>query len=104
MLVITQARFIGIGPGKIVSVSAAIIRNMECSMGVDIVMRLRNFNSKTPFAKEIAMEAADEIDRLRRAIGKHKQEVWGADEPQHASDIALYKALPPDNHKGKSKT
>lgn len=72
-------------------------------MSVDIVLRLRNFNSKTPFAKEIAVEAADEIERMRRAIGRHKQEVWGADEPQHASDIALYKVLPTGNIDTKSK-
>lgn len=62
-------------------------------MSVDIVTRLRNFNSKTPFAKDVVLEAAEEIDRLRRAIGRHKQEVWGNDEPSHASDIALYRAV-----------
>ena len=73
-------------------------------MSVDILMRLRDFNSKTPFAKDIALEAADEIERLRRAIGRHKQEVWGADEPQHASDIALYRLLSTSNFDTKSKT
>jgi len=72
-------------------------------MSVDIVLRLRHFNSKTPFAKEIAVEAADEIERLRRAIGRHKQEVWGADEPQHASDIALYRVLSTGHIDTKSK-
>jgi len=72
-------------------------------MSVDIVMRLRNFSSKTPFAKDIAVEAADEIERLRRAIGRHKQEVWGEDEPQHASDIALYRVLSASNIDNKSK-
>jgi len=62
-------------------------------MSVDIVTRLRNFNSKTPFAKDVVLEAADEIERLRRAIGRHKQEVWGKDEPSHASDISLYGTL-----------
>ena len=73
-------------------------------MSVDILMRLRNFNSKTPFAKDMALEAADEIESLRRAIVRHKQEVWGADEPQHASDIALYRALSTRNIDTKSKT
>ena len=63
-------------------------------MSVDIVTRLRDFNSKTRFAKDVVLEAADEIERLRRAIVRHKQEVWGDDEPTHASDIALYRAAP----------
>ena len=66
-------------------------------MGVDIVIRLRNFDSKTPFAKDIILEAADEIERLRAAIDRHKQEVWGSDQPQHASDIALYRVLSTSN-------
>ena len=73
-------------------------------MSVDIVLRLRNFDSKTPFAKDIAVEAADEIERLRAAIDKHKQEVWGTDQPQHASDIALYRVLPASNIGIKSKS
>jgi hypothetical protein len=77
---------------------------MESRMSVDIVKRLRDFNNKTPFAKDIAVEAADEIERLRCAIGKHKQEVWGADEPHHASDIALYWVLSTNNIDTKSKT
>ena len=62
-------------------------------MGVNIVTRLRNLDSKTPFYKSVILEAADEIERLRQAIGRHKQEVWGNDEPQHASDIALYSGV-----------
>ena len=76
---------------------------MECRMSVDIVSRLRNFDSKMPFAKGVVLEAADEIERLRQAIGKHKQEVWGKDEPQHASDISLYKVLPASPNDQKSK-
>jgi hypothetical protein len=73
-------------------------------MSVDIVIRLRNFNHKTPFAKDVVLEAANEIELLRRAIGRHKQEVWGEDEPQHASDIALYRVLSTSDFDTKSKT
>jgi hypothetical protein len=73
-------------------------------MSVDILMRLRNFNSKTPFARDMALEAADEIESLRGAIGRHKKEVWGEDEPQHASDIALYRAISASPVGTKSKT
>jgi hypothetical protein len=69
-------------------------------MSIDIVTRLRNFNSKTPFAKSVVLEAAEEIERLRQAIGRHKKEVWGEDEPQHASDINLYRVLSASNNSG----
>jgi hypothetical protein len=104
VLILFGPKLSGIGSGEIVPLSQANIRCMEGRMSVDIVVRLRDFNAKTPFAKDIAVEAAEEIERLRRAIGRHKQEVWGEDEPQHASDIALYKVLSTNNRGIKSKS
>jgi hypothetical protein len=104
MLITGGPKYSGMGPYEVASLSRANLRYMECRMSVDILLRLRNFNSKTPFAKDMALEAADEIERLRRAIGRHKQEVWGADEPQHASDIALYRALSTSSNETRSKT
>lgn len=59
----------------------------------DLVVRLRAMDNRTPFAKGIILEAAAEIERLREAIRKHRGQVWGADEPDHASDAQLYSAL-----------
>ncbi len=60
----------------------------------DIVTRLRGIDNRTPFAKSIILEGAAEIERLRAAIRKHRQLVWGADEPDHASDAELYRSVP----------
>jgi len=59
----------------------------------DLVARLRAMDSRTPFAKGIILEAATEIERLRDAIRRHRSQVWGADEPDHASDAQLYSAI-----------
>ena len=59
----------------------------------DLVHRLRMMDNRTPFAKGIILEAAAEIERLRDAIRKHRGEVWGADEPDHASDAKLYRVI-----------
>ena len=59
----------------------------------DLVARLRALDNRTPFAKAVILEAAAEIEKLRAAITKHRAEVWGADEPDHASDAELYRSL-----------
>jgi hypothetical protein len=59
----------------------------------DIVARLRAMDNRTPFPKAIVLEAAAEIEKLRAAIRKHREEVWGADIPDHASDSDLYRSL-----------
>ncbi len=61
----------------------------------DLVARLRALDNRTPFAKSVILEAAAEIESLRAAIRRHRQEVWGEDEPDHASDCDLYGALGP---------
>lgn len=65
----------------------------ECETGADIVARLRSLDNRTPFAKGVVLEAAVEIDRLRDAIRKHRRQVWGDDEPDHASDAELYRTI-----------
>ena len=62
-------------------------------MSADIIRRLRNFDRNTPFAKDLALEAADEIETLRSAIRTHRRDVWGEDVPEHAADVALYTHL-----------
>ena len=66
---------------------------IELAVTPDLVTRLRAMDNRTPFAKGIILEAAAEIERLRDAIRKHRSEVWGADEADHASDAKLYRAL-----------
>ncbi|HEX3755997.1 MAG TPA: hypothetical protein VHV26_13070 [Rhizomicrobium sp.] len=60
----------------------------------DIVVRLRTLDSRTPFARTVILEAASEIERLRAAIRRHRDEVWTDDAPDHASDAELYRAIP----------
>jgi hypothetical protein len=67
--------------------------DMPFAANPDLVVRLRTMDSRTPFAKGIVLEAAAEIERLREAIRRHRSQVWGADEPDHASDAQLYDAL-----------
>jgi hypothetical protein len=69
------------------------MRATESTMNHDIVVRLREIDNRTPFAKSIIMEGAAEIERLRAAIRKHRLQVWGSDEPDHASDAELYRAV-----------
>jgi hypothetical protein len=68
---------------------------VEFKADPDLVVRLRGMDSRTPFARGIVMEAAAEIERLRDAIRLHRQQVWGEDAPDHASDTELYKAVAP---------
>ncbi len=70
---------------------------MGCSFAPtrDLVARLRALDNRTPFAKSVILEAAAEIENLRAAIRRHRQEVWGEEEPDHASDCDLYGALGP---------
>lgn len=66
---------------------------MAFAVDPDIVARLRALDNRTPFAKAIVLEAAAEIEKLRAAIRKHRDEVWGLDAPDHASDADLYRSL-----------
>jgi hypothetical protein len=59
----------------------------------DIATRLRALDGNAPAAKNTILEAAAEIERLRGAIRAHRQQVWGADAPDHMSDTALYQAI-----------
>jgi hypothetical protein len=59
----------------------------------DIAARLRALDGSAPVAKNTILEAAAEIERLRGAIRAHREQVWGADAPDHMSDAALYQAI-----------
>jgi hypothetical protein len=59
----------------------------------DIAARLRALDGSAPVAKNTILEAAAEIERLRGAVRAHREQVWGADAPDHMSDAALYRAI-----------
>jgi hypothetical protein len=59
----------------------------------DIADRLRALDGNAPVAKNTILEAAAEIERLRGAIRAHRDQVWGADTPDHMSDATLYRAI-----------
>ena len=69
------------------------VHEVRFTANPDLVARLRTIDSRTPFAKGIILEAAAEIERLRDAIRRHRNQVWGVEEPDHASDAQLYRAI-----------
>ena len=74
---------------------AAHVPPVQAALPADLVQRLRAADGNAPIARNLILEAASEIDRLRAAIRTHRDEVWGADTPDHISDCALYRSVDP---------